>query len=100
MKRVTPEQSPHSHATSAQCAIARDGINGIFRTCGNELPPEEDLRKVVFICQVNGFADLYGVCVAKVAGHRAGAVIKLDHEKGFLEAAYPSLAKFVRNGPK
>jgi hypothetical protein len=30
MERVTTEQSPHSHTTSAQGAVARDGINGIF----------------------------------------------------------------------
>jgi hypothetical protein len=71
-----------------------------FRNCGNTLPPEEDLRKVVFICQFNGFGDLWGVCVADVAGHRAGAVVKLDHEVGKLEASHPSLADYVRDGFK
>jgi hypothetical protein len=53
-----------------------------FRTCGNVLPSEEDLRKVVFVFQSNGFGDLYGVCVENVAGHRTGEVIKIDHEVG------------------
>ncbi|HEY7313131.1 MAG TPA: SMI1/KNR4 family protein [Gemmataceae bacterium] len=71
-----------------------------FRTCGNELPPKKDLRKIVFVCQFNGFGDLWGVCVSDVAGHRAGEVVKLDHEVGELEASHPSLAEFVRRGPK
>jgi hypothetical protein len=71
-----------------------------FRKCGNVLPPEADLRKVVFIYQGNGFGELYGVCVEAVAGHRAGAVVKLDHEIGELQRGYTSLADFVRRGPK
>ncbi len=71
-----------------------------FRTCGNELPPRKDLRKVVFVCQSNGFGELWGVCAADVASHRAGEVVKLDHEVGELEASYPNLAEFVRSGPK
>jgi hypothetical protein len=69
-----------------------------FRTCGNPLPAASDLRKVVFIYQENGFADLYGVCVEDVAGLRAGEVAKLDHDVGELEAAFPSLLEFVRLG--
>jgi hypothetical protein len=71
-----------------------------FQNCGNSLPPEQDLRKVVFVYQSNGFGDLYGVCVADVAGHRAGEVVKLDHEVGELEKGFPSLTEFVRRGPK
>jgi hypothetical protein len=71
-----------------------------FRTCGDVLPPEEHLRKVVFVYQSNGFSDLYGVCAEDVAGFRAGEVVKLDHEVGELERGYSSLRKFVRWGPK
>lgn len=71
-----------------------------FRTCGNELPPEEELRKVVFVAQSNGFGDLWGVCVEPVAGHRAGAVVKLDHEVGEVEPSHASLTEFVLTGPK
>lgn len=72
-----------------------------FADCGgNPLPQPDDLRKVVFLCQSNGFADLWGVCVADVAGHPAGAVVHLDHEVGELEASHPSVADFVRDGPK
>jgi hypothetical protein len=71
-----------------------------FRTCGNVLPSEEDLRKVVFVCQSNGYGDLWGVCMADVAGNQAGEVVRLDHEVGELEASYPSLAEFVRTGLK
>ena len=71
-----------------------------FRTCGNVLPPEENLRKVVFVCQSNGFGDLWGACVADVAGNRTGEVVRLDHEVGELEASHPSLAEFVRTGRK
>ena len=71
-----------------------------FRTCGNPLPPEDELRRVVFIAQSNGFADLWGVCAESVGGHPAGAVVKLDHEIGELEARHPSLTDFVRNGRK
>lgn len=69
-----------------------------FRNCGNALPPASDLRKIVFVYQENGFADLYGVCVEDVGDFRAGEVVKLDHELGELEKAYPSLPEFVRLG--
>src|SRR5215203_2032123 len=36
MKRVTTEQSTNSHAAAAPGAVARDRINSVFRTCGNE----------------------------------------------------------------
>ena len=71
-----------------------------FRDCGNELPPEEDLRKVVFVCQSNGFGDLYGVCAEDVGEFRAGEVVYLDHEVGELERCFPSLLDFVRDGRK
>src|SRR5262249_54759321 len=39
-----------------------------FADCGgNPLPPKKDRRKVVFVCQSNGFAELWGVCVEDVA---------------------------------
>lgn len=66
---------------------------------GNPMPPEEDLRKVVWVCQSNGFGDLWGVCAEAVAGHPAGAVVHMDHEVGELEECRPSLAEFVRHGP-
>ncbi len=68
-----------------------------FRTCGNELPPEADLRKVVFVRQSNGFGDLWGVCLEDVAGFRAGQVVRLDHEVGELEACAASLYELVRD---
>lgn len=66
---------------------------------GNPMPPEEDLRKVVWVCQSNGFGELWGVCTEAVAGHPAGAVVHMDHEVGELEECRPSLAEFVRYGP-
>ena len=69
-----------------------------FRTCGNPLPPESDLRKIVFIYQENGFADLFGVCLEDVAGFRAGEVVRLDHELGKLEKVFPNMLDFVRLG--
>jgi hypothetical protein len=68
-----------------------------FRTCGNDLPAEEVLRKVVFVRQSNGFGDLWGVCLEDVAGARAGNVVRLDHEVGELEECSPSLFEFVRD---
>lgn len=59
-----------------------------------------DLRRVAFVAQVNGFADLYGVCLEPVGGFLAGAVVRLDHETGELTAAYPSLREFVERGLK
>ena len=53
-----------------------------FADCGNPLPPKKDRRKVVWVCQSNGFGDLWGVCAEAVAGHPAGAVVHLDHEVG------------------
>ena len=67
--------------------------------CGNPMPPEEDLRKVVWVAQSNGFGELWGVCAEAVAGHPAGAVVHMDHEVGELEACQPSLAAFVRRDP-
>jgi hypothetical protein len=70
-----------------------------FADCGgNLLPPKKDRRKVVFVCQSNGFAELWGVCAEDVAGHRAGAVVKLDSEVGEFELSHASLAEFVRSG--
>jgi hypothetical protein len=69
-----------------------------FANCGNTLPPKEDLCKVVWVAQSNGFSYLWGVCVEDVAGHKAGAVVRMDHEVGDLEACQPSLAEFVRVG--
>jgi hypothetical protein len=71
-----------------------------FSDSDNPLPPADELRKVVFVCQSNGFGDLWGVCVEQVGGHSVGAVVKLDHEVGELEPSHPSLAEFVRCGPK
>jgi hypothetical protein len=64
----------------------------------NPLPPKKVLRQVVFVAQSNGFGDLWGVCVADVAGHPAGSAVRLDHEVGELKACQPSLADFVRVG--
>ncbi len=72
-----------------------------FAHCeGNPLPVEADLRKVVFVAQSNGFGDLWGVCTSRVEGHKPGAVVRLDHEVGNLEASHPSLAAFVCTGFK
>lgn len=69
-----------------------------LRTCGDEpMPPEEDLRKVVFVCQSNGFANLWGVCLEDVNSHRVGQVVTLDHEVGELEPCANSLSDFVRD---
>jgi hypothetical protein len=75
-------------------------VPAYFADCGNPLPSKKDRRKVVFVCQSNGFGDLWGVCAADVAGHRAGAVVHLDHEVGELEPSDPSLEEFVRTGRK
>ena len=61
---------------------------------------EGELGKLVFVCQWNNFADLWAVCAADVAGHKAGTVVFLDHDDGQLEAKYPGLAEFVSRGPK
>jgi hypothetical protein len=63
-------------------------------------PSGADLRKVVFVGQQNGYADLYGVCLDAVGGFEAGQVVKLDHETGDLEEAFDSLKAFVEDGPK
>jgi uncharacterized protein (TIGR02996 family) len=63
-------------------------------------PPLEVLRQVVFVCQTNGFENLWGVCTADVAGHRVGEVVRLNHVVGGLEATHTSLAEFVRTGYK
>ena len=64
---------------------------------GHLLLPPDELRKVVFVCQSNGLGYLWGVCVESVSGHSAGAVVKLDHDVGEFEPAYPNLAEFVRS---
>jgi hypothetical protein len=69
-----------------------------FTSCGgNPLPPADDLRKVVFFAQNNGFAYLWGVCVEDVAGYFAGEVVGLDHEVGELEHRQWSLAEYVHS---
>jgi hypothetical protein len=72
-------------------------VPAYFRTSGNPLPDEEDLRKVAFIRQSNGFADLWGVCLEDVAGFGPGSVVYLDHEVGELEKCSSSLFEFVRD---
>lgn len=59
-----------------------------------------ELDKVVFVCGYNGWTQLWAVCVEDVAGHPAGAVVYHDHDSADLEAGFPSLAEFVRDGPK
>ncbi|MBN9122316.1 MAG: SMI1/KNR4 family protein [Planctomycetes bacterium] len=73
-------------------------VPSYFASCGNPLPPRYALRRVVFVAQSNGYGDLWGVCVADVVRHKAGAVVRLDHEVGRLEAWEPTLAEFVRAG--
>jgi hypothetical protein len=75
------------------------GVPKYFRTCGNPLPPQDVLSKIAFVCQVNGYGELYGLCLQDVAGHRRGEVIRIDHEVGELEACYASLADLVRTAP-
>jgi len=36
MERVTTEQSTYRHAAATNCPVAGNGVNGVFRTCGNE----------------------------------------------------------------
>jgi len=71
-----------------------------FRTCGNPLPSEDDLRKVVFFYQSNGFADLWGVCLEDVCEFHSHQVVKLDHEVGELEPCADNLYEFVRDRKK
>ena len=68
-----------------------------FRTCGNNLPPDNDLRKVVFLYQRNGFAELIGICAEDVGEFPAGRLVKLDHELGVFEWSYKTLADLVRD---
>jgi hypothetical protein len=63
-------------------------------------PGGADLRRVAFVAQVNGFADLYGVCLEPVGRFPAGAVVRLDHETGEVEVAYSNLREFVEYGLK
>jgi hypothetical protein len=70
-----------------------------LRTSSDPLPSQDVLSKVAIVCQINGYGELYGLCLDDVAGHPAGAVVRLDHEVGQFEPCYPSLADFVRNGP-
>jgi hypothetical protein len=73
-------------------------------------PSGTDLRQLLFVAQVNGFADLYGVCLEPVYDRYdgtivrldldAGAVVKLDHETGELEYAFSNLKEFVEKGLK
>jgi len=58
-----------------------------------------DFRKVVFFFQSNGYGDMLGVCVADVAGHAAGSVVKVDHEVGELEAFAGSLRELLAPEP-
>ena len=59
-----------------------------------------ELDKVVFVCGYNGWTQLWALCVEDVGEHPAGAVVYHDHDSSELEAGFPSLADFVRDGPK
>src|ERR1043165_9308237 len=56
------------------------GVPTYFRTCENELPPDEELQKFVFFCQSNGFAALWGICMSDLPGVRAGEIASIDEE--------------------
>jgi len=82
-----------------------------FRSWGEEWRwLTEQLAKVVYVYQSNGFGDLFGVCAEDisaprvcargVAGVQAGEVVYLSHENTVLQRAYPNLREFVRRGPK
>jgi hypothetical protein len=53
---------------------------------------------VRFFHQENGFADLWGVCTEDFGGFQRNEVVKLDHEVGELESAFPTLLDFVKLG--
>lgn len=76
------------------------GVIDLLVDTGNDIPPVEDLKKVVFFWQSNGYADLYGICLEPVAGFPAGAVVHLDHEDDSLHEGYPDLLTFVRRHGK
>jgi hypothetical protein len=79
-----------------------DGIIDAHRhvlTCGNPLPPDKELRKVVFIAQSNDYGTLYGFCLEKFRRFPAGAVVFLDHEEGKFRKGYQDLTTFLAYCP-
>lgn len=68
-----------------------------LRVCGNPLPAVDDLRRVVFVSQSNGFSVLWGVCLEVLNGFRAGQVVRLHHEVGELVPCANSWIEFVRD---
>ena len=66
-------------------------------TSDNPLPRAEDLAKVIFVRDTNGFGVLWGVCVIPFAEFVSGQVLRLDHERGQFEFCSPSLYDFVHD---
>jgi cell wall assembly regulator SMI1 len=65
-----------------------------------EVFSEGELDKIVYVCAYDGLAQTWALCVEEVAGHPAGAVVYHDHDSTEFEEGFPSLAEFVRRGPK
>ncbi len=88
---------------ASMCFLDTEKIPGVLDVLvdsGNDIPPVDDLKKVAFFWQSNGYAVLYGVCLEDIAEFEAGAVVYLDHEHDALLAAYPDLLSFVRQYDK
>jgi hypothetical protein len=97
------EQRGENGPESEILILNTDGIidaHRHVRTCGNPMPPDKELRKVVFIAQSNGYADLYGLCLEQFRRFPAGAVVFLDHDEGKFRKGYQDLRTLLVHGPK
>lgn len=64
--------------------------------CGNFLPTPAELRRVVYFCNTNGWAVLWGICVEPVCGFAAHSVLRIDNDSGTFEFESANLLMFVR----
>ena len=62
---------------------------------GNPMPPKEELERVVFFAQQNGFALLFAVCIDAFEEFDKGQIICLVNDTGEFELECDSLDEFV-----
>ena len=72
-------------------------VDMLLKTDSDFLPPADELRKVVFFWQVNGYSTLFGIRLTDDAGVPAGTIVRFDYELDELRNEYPDLMSFVRD---
>ena len=72
-----------------------DEIPKYFRESGNYVPPQEELEKVIFFAQQNGYSALFALCIKPFNEFKVGDVLVVESDAGEFEPECNSLKDFV-----